>query len=158
MNGSFASELPNCYLRIISSSPIFLNFETLSTQPQMEGAFAAGYDPALEVGKLHHKKHPHHPGSLFEHEMQESDDPSDPHSHPHTNIVRKEQQTVDGIVKGENVGNYWILMGPKGTGKKHTIIESMRGIHADGAAFAEAHGDLEVFRLRLGKALHYEFK
>lgn len=129
----------------------------LSTQPQMEGAFAAGYDPALEVGKLHHKKHPHHPGSLFEHEMQETD-PSDPHDHPHTNIVRKEQQTVDGIVKGENVGNYWILMGPKGTGKKHTIIESMRGIHADGAAFAEAHGDLEVFRLRLGKALHYEFK
>jgi hypothetical protein len=121
----------------------------------MEGAFAAGYDPALEVGKLHHRKHStHHADSVFEHEMQEGDD-SDI---PHPQIVRKEQDLVDTIVRGENVGNYWILMGAKGTGKKHTIIESMRGIHADGAAFAEAHGDLEVFRLRLGKALHYEFK
>ena len=119
----------------------------------MEGAFAAGYDPALEVGKLHHRKHQqHHPGSIFEYEMQEGDEEI------HPQIVRQEQEQVNKIVRGENVGNYWILMGCKGTGKKHTIIESMRSIHADGAAFAEAHSDLEVFRLRLGKALHYEFK
>jgi len=123
-------------------------------RPQMEGAFAAGYDPALEVGKLHHRKHSkHHAESVFEHEMQEGEDEL-----PHPEFVRKEQELVDAIVRGENVGNYWILMGAKGTGKKHSIIESMRSIHADGAAFAEAHGDLEVFRLRLGKALHYEFK
>jgi hypothetical protein len=125
----------------------------------MEGAFAAGYDPALEVGKLHHRKHQeHHPGSIFEYEMQEDDDKDGDEDKIHPRIVRPEQDLVDKIVRGENVGNYWILMGCKGTGKKHTIIESMRSIHADGAAFAEAHGDLEVFRLRLGKALHYEFK
>lgn len=38
------------------------------------------------------------------------------------------------------------------------IIDAMRSIQAEGAAFADAHGDLEVFRLRLGKALHYEYK
>lgn len=123
----------------------------------MEGAFAAGYDPALEVGKLHHKKHlldhhrhhPHHTAA-----KEEEDDEEE----PRPQIIRKEQDLVNKIVRGEMVGNYWLLMGSKGTGKKHTIVESMRAIQADGAAFAEAHGDLEVFRLRVGKALHYEFK
>jgi hypothetical protein len=34
----------------------------------------------------------------------------------------------------------------------------MRDIQAEGSAFCEAHSDLEVFRLRLGKALHYEYQ
>lgn len=33
----------------------------------------------------------------------------------------------------------------------------MRAISAEGSAFCEAHPDLEVFRLRLGKALQYEY-
>lgn len=33
----------------------------------------------------------------------------------------------------------------------------MRKIHADGAAVCEAHPDLEVFRLRLGKALDFDY-
>ena len=37
------------------------------------------------------------------------------------------------------------------------IFDSMAGIQADGVAMCEAHPDLEVFRLRLGKALNYEF-
>lgn len=121
---------------------------------KMEGAFAPGYDPALEVGKLDHGKH----WTLRHdhvHETDSSDGPDGQHKEPL--FVRQEQDLIDRIVRGEITGNYWLLMGPKGTGKKQAIIESMRAVNADGAAFAEAHEDLEVFRLRLGKGLHYEF-
>ena len=37
------------------------------------------------------------------------------------------------------------------------IFESMAGCQADGVSMCDAHPDLEVFRLRLGKALNYEF-
>lgn len=33
----------------------------------------------------------------------------------------------------------------------------MRAIHAEGASVCDAHPDPEVFRLRLGKALNYEY-
>jgi hypothetical protein len=36
------------------------------------------------------------------------------------------------------------------------ILDSMRAIQAEGAAFVDAHPDLEVFRLRLGKALNFD--
>lgn len=38
------------------------------------------------------------------------------------------------------------------------ILDSMRAIQADGAAFIDAHPDLEVFRLRLGKALNFDVR
>lgn len=37
------------------------------------------------------------------------------------------------------------------------LYEAMQAIHAEGVSICEAHPDLEVFRLRLGKALNYEF-
>jgi len=37
------------------------------------------------------------------------------------------------------------------------IYEAMAAIQADGVSVCEAHPDLEVFRLRLGKALNFEF-
>lgn len=37
------------------------------------------------------------------------------------------------------------------------IFDSMISIQADGVAMCDAHPDLEVFRLRLGKALNYEY-
>jgi hypothetical protein len=37
------------------------------------------------------------------------------------------------------------------------IIDAMNKIEADGVSIVEAHPDLEVFRLRLGKALDYEY-
>jgi hypothetical protein len=45
----------------------------------------------------------------------------------------------------------------KGGGKSTLILDAMRSIEADGVAFLDVHPDLEVFRLRLGKALDYEF-
>lgn len=37
------------------------------------------------------------------------------------------------------------------------IFDAMAAVQAQGVAMCEAHPDLEVFRLRLGKALNYEF-
>lgn len=37
------------------------------------------------------------------------------------------------------------------------IFESMAVCQAEGVSMCDAHPDLEVFRLRLGKALNYEF-
>ena len=34
---------------------------------------------------------------------------------------------------------------------------SQKRINADGLAFVEAHPDLEIFRLRIGKALNFKF-
>jgi len=36
-------------------------------------------------------------------------------------------------------------------------FDAMAACNADGVSVCEAHPDLEVFRLRLGKALNYEF-
>jgi hypothetical protein len=37
------------------------------------------------------------------------------------------------------------------------ILDAMRANHAEGVSMCDAHPDLEVFRLRLGKALNYEY-
>ncbi|KAI5456421.1 hypothetical protein BGZ63DRAFT_475714 [Mariannaea sp. PMI_226] len=72
-------------------------------------------------------------------------------------IVRNEQARVDAIVHGRDVGHYHLLVGDKGCGKSSMLIEAMRKINGDGVAMFEAHADLEIFRIRLGKALDYEY-
>lgn len=37
------------------------------------------------------------------------------------------------------------------------MFDSMGACNADGVSMCDAHPDLEVFRLRLGKALNFEF-
>ncbi|KAH9834020.1 uncharacterized protein C8Q71DRAFT_849467 [Rhodofomes roseus] len=59
-------------------------------------------------------------------------------------VRRREQTLLDRIIKGAEVGQYYLLLGPK-------------AVEAEGVAICDAHPDLEVFRLRLGKALNYEF-
>ncbi|KAG1804460.1 hypothetical protein EV424DRAFT_1580462, partial [Suillus variegatus] len=70
---------------------------------------------------------------------------------------RQEQDFVDSIVKGEMTGSYFLLVGPKGAGKSGMVFDAMLNIRNKGTVFLEAHPDLEVFRLRLGNALNYEF-
>ncbi|KAG2116311.1 hypothetical protein BD769DRAFT_1485904 [Suillus cothurnatus] len=70
---------------------------------------------------------------------------------------RQEQDFVDSIVKGETAGSYFLLVGPKGAGKSGMVFDAMLSIRNKGSVFLEAHPDLEVFRLRLGNALNYEF-
>ncbi|KAM7220697.1 hypothetical protein V8F06_003933 [Rhypophila decipiens] len=72
-------------------------------------------------------------------------------------IQRPEQAAVDAIVAGEEAGHYHLFIGEKGTGKSSMLLEAMRKIDGDGCAMLEAHSDLEIFRIRLGKALDYEF-
>ncbi|KAI9375215.1 hypothetical protein BJX61DRAFT_494757 [Aspergillus egyptiacus] len=72
-------------------------------------------------------------------------------------IERPEQALVDGIVSGRVKGHYYLLFGEKGTGKTSMLLESMQKIHGDGIGMLEAHSDIEIFRVRLGKALDYEY-
>lgn len=37
------------------------------------------------------------------------------------------------------------------------VLDAMQAVQAEGVAMCDAHPDLEVFRLRLGKALNYEY-
>lgn len=37
------------------------------------------------------------------------------------------------------------------------IFDAMKKVHAENVSVCDAHPDMEVFRLRLGKALNFEF-
>ncbi|KAI0007170.1 hypothetical protein F4779DRAFT_593289 [Xylariaceae sp. FL0662B] len=72
-------------------------------------------------------------------------------------ILREEQAKIDSILDGTEKGHYYLIMGEKGCGKSSMLLEAMRKIEGIGCAMFEAHADLEIFRIRLGKALDYEF-
>ena len=102
----------------------------------MDNAFNPG-DPALEVAGVVSGKHQYR--------------------HEEHWVVRDEQNRIDDIVHGRKVGHYYLIVGEKGTGKTSMLLEAMRKINGVGCAMFEAHADLEIFRIRLGKALDYEF-
>lgn len=103
---------------------------------KMNNAFEPG-DPALEIAGVEYGK-------------QLSD------SQEHW-IARDGQALMDRIISGQERGHYYLIIGEKGTGKTSMILESMRKINGEGVALFEAHADLEIFRIRLGKALDFEF-
>ncbi|KAL4791838.1 hypothetical protein BDV19DRAFT_369850 [Aspergillus venezuelensis] len=103
---------------------------------KMENAFEPG-DPALEVAGVEVGKHQYH--------------------HDEHWFIRDEQPKIDKIISGEIPGHYFLLIGEKGTGKTSMLLEAMRKINGDGCAIFDAHGDQEIFRIRLGKALDFEF-
>ncbi|GAP90889.1 hypothetical protein SAMD00023353_5500740 [Rosellinia necatrix] len=72
-------------------------------------------------------------------------------------VQREEQSKIDAIMDGSEKGHYYLIMGDKGCGKSSMLLEAMRKINGEGCAMFEAHSDLELFRVRLGKALDYEF-
>lgn len=72
-------------------------------------------------------------------------------------IERPEQQSVNKLVDGTSQGQYCLITGEKGTGKTTMLLHAMDMVKGDGIAMLEAHSDLEIFRLRLGKAVDYEF-
>ena len=72
-------------------------------------------------------------------------------------VPRPEQEKIDAILDGTSKGHYYLLIGEKGTGKSSMLIEGMRKVDGDGISMLEAHADLEVFRIRLGKALDFEY-
>lgn len=113
---------------------------------KMELAFARGYDPALELASAAKRRNASH---------QSDASPSEPVWPEH--VRRREQDLIDRVIRGAEAGQYYMLLGPKGTGKGTMILDAMQAVQAEGVAMCDAHPDLEVFRLRLGKALNYEY-
>jgi hypothetical protein len=73
---------------------------------KIEDAFAPGYDPALELAKMHTMKKAPIDDS--------AKDPLFGEDIPWTeNLRRKEQDVIDHIVHGEESGHYFMLLGPK---------------------------------------------
>ncbi|KAH8898450.1 hypothetical protein GQ53DRAFT_742484 [Thozetella sp. PMI_491] len=114
---------------------------------KMENAFAVGFS-SLELSALSRHIDPKdsHSKLLEEGEFDDSDW-----------VPRDEQAIIDGIVDGSIQGQYHLITGEKGTGKTSMLLKAMRKIGGEGVAMFEAHGDPEIFRIRLGKALDFEF-
>ncbi|KAF2864852.1 hypothetical protein BDV95DRAFT_613212 [Massariosphaeria phaeospora] len=72
-------------------------------------------------------------------------------------VPRAEQHIINDIVAGKSRGRYHLIIGERGTGKRALILQAITKVGGDGIAMLEAHSDLEVFRVRLGKALDFEF-
>ena len=111
---------------------------------KMERAFEPG-DPVLELAAI---------GKQMPNTIAAAIDPQESESHW---ILRDEQPMIDAIVNGTEHGHYHLLIGEKGTGKSSMLLDAMKNIDGEGVSMFEAHADLEIFRVRLGKALNYEF-
>ena len=68
-----------------------------------------------------------------------------------------DQERIDAVVNGSNKGHYHLLIGEKGTGKSSMLLNAMQKVNGEGISMFEAHADLEIFRIRLGKALDFEY-
>jgi len=128
---------------------VYMKWYKQNVLNKIEDAFKPGYDPALELAKS--QVHLRASGD-------DADEPFSDTAESWTEDLRREEQDfIDDIVHGEETGHYYMLLGPKGSGKGTMIFEAMAAIQADGVSMCDAHPDLEVFRLRLGKALNYEY-
>ncbi|KAH5241746.1 hypothetical protein HBI55_187480 [Parastagonospora nodorum] len=116
---------------------------------KMENAFREG-DPVLDLAASGKEV----PRETTRHELTHS--PADEEDGERW-ITRDEQEKIDQIVKGQLKGRYHLLLGEKGTGKSSMLIDAMAKINGEGCSMMEAHADLEVFRVRLGRCLDFEY-
>ncbi|KAJ4361886.1 hypothetical protein N0V83_010827 [Neocucurbitaria cava] len=116
---------------------------------KMENAFREG-DPVLELAASG-KEVPREPTRT---EVAKGTEDGEPYDRW---IPRDEQEKIDHIVWGETKGRYHLLLGEKGTGKTSMLIDAMDKINGEGCSMMEAHADLEVFRVRLGRCLDFEY-
>lgn len=105
----------------------------------MEHAFNPG-DPVLELAETNNGP----PSNILEDNQEHW-------------IRRAEQDKIDAIIDGSDRGHYHLLIGEKGTGKSSMLLQAMAKVAGEGVSMFEAHADLEIFRIRLGKALDFEF-
>ena len=119
---------------------------------KMENAFRPG-DPVLELaasGKGVPKPNPLTGNDILE-------DSDDGHEGEARWIPREEQPKLDAIIAGRERNRYHLLIGEKGTGKSSMLIDAMAKVDGEGVAMMEAHADPEIFRIRLGRCLDFEF-
>lgn len=72
-------------------------------------------------------------------------------------VNRPQQRLLDDIISGKIKGRYFLVVGEKGTGKTTLIMEAMKKIDGKNVAIFDAHADPEIFRIRLGRALHFAY-
>ncbi|GMM37916.1 hypothetical protein DASC09_052410 [Saccharomycopsis crataegensis] len=72
-------------------------------------------------------------------------------------VERPQQKLMDDIVSGKIKGRYFLLIGEKGTGKTSLVLESFSKVNGMNCTAMDAHADPEIFRIRLGKALNFDF-
>ncbi|KAJ4374617.1 hypothetical protein N0V86_007489 [Didymella sp. IMI 355093] len=113
---------------------------------KMENAFREG-DPVLELA-ANGKEIPQDPSKR---EIETGEDDYDRW------IPREEQDQINKIISGETKGRYHLLLGEKGTGKSSMLIDAMSKVNGEGCSMMEAHADMEVFRVRLGRCLDFEY-
>ncbi|KAF1974730.1 hypothetical protein BU23DRAFT_635494 [Bimuria novae-zelandiae CBS 107.79] len=115
-----------------------------ATNRKIENAFSRGYSSQERValGQIALGSHPDTVQEIIDREYW---------------VPRAEQPIIDDILSGKTRGRYYLVMGERGTGKRSLLLEGMRKVHGDGIAMLEAHNDLEVFRVRLGKAIDFEY-
>jgi len=141
-----------------------------SVLKKMAVAFEPGYDPVLVLDKASQRvpnkpelSRPSYKTQLRDsEEAKEEDDDDDDKEGPESVeeiawIARREQALIDQIIHGQLAGQYWLITGPKGTGKFSLIADAMTRNQADGVAVCECSDNLEIFRLRLGKCLNFEY-
>ncbi|KAH8918061.1 hypothetical protein BT69DRAFT_1338535 [Atractiella rhizophila] len=124
---------------LLEGSVSYISWYKYNILRKIWNAFEKGWDPVLELANA-----------------------SRPITHEEDtfHFRREEEELIERIMNGKAVGNYFLMLGPKalkGVGKTSLLIDAMRKNQADGVAVCEAHEDPEVFRLRLGKALDFEF-
>lgn len=68
---------------------------------------------------------------------------------------RREDELIARILAGEERGRYFLILGPKGSGKTTAIIQAMAAQMADGVAFFEAHSDPSIVVDRFSEAINY---
>lgn len=110
---------------------------------KIEKSFEAG-DPALQ---FYHNTH----------HIDDEPESAASEIRQHHFIVRDEQAIIDSIVHGERAGSYFLIVGEKGNGKKGMLLNAMHKNQGLNASIMDASSDLEIFRIRLGKTLDYEY-
>ncbi|PLW53926.1 hypothetical protein PCANC_03728, partial [Puccinia coronata f. sp. avenae] len=147
-----------CCTRVTS---FYVDRYKYSVLQKMAVAFEPGYDPVLVLDKasqrVPNKPELSRPSYKSASESQEGQEEDEESVEEITWIARHEQELIDQIIHGKLAGQYWLITGPKGTGKFSLIADAMTRNQADGVAVCECSDNLEIFRLRLGKCLNFEY-
>ncbi|KAI0637440.1 hypothetical protein C8Q77DRAFT_1050755 [Trametes polyzona] len=146
-------------LVLFTGGAVYMSWYKENVIRKIERAFVERHDPALDLTK-----------SLTDEVAGTGNKPYSAHENTWAQVLRRpEQDLVDRIIQGFETGRYFILLGPKasdpsitmywtgGTGKTTMILDAMKVVQSEGVVVCDVHRDLEVFRLRFGEAINFEY-